>query len=418
MVEQDAAVVIFCGRLIDGTGGPSLEDAAVLMREGRIVAVGSSAEITQLTEVSSAERVDARDQTMLPGLVDAHVHIAWGTSDLPGWELAQRDRDLMMAWAIGSAQAALRTGVTTLRDCGAPNGITLKLKRSIGSAMIIGPRLLACGPCITTTGGHGEFMGVTADSADELRRRVRETCRGGADFIKIMATGGLMDPETNRRRAQYSESELRVAIEDAHRLGRSVVVHANATEGIRNAVAAGADTVAHCNWLGTQDGTIDYDWKVADEIAHRGVYVDLNIGGATRLLRTGDGCAQDWSAPGSPQNRWELMADMRRRGVKIFFSSDHFGPNCATYTHALIDAGERLGLTMEASIWRTTGLAAEAIGLGNQIGTIEVGKTADLLLVGGDAVTDPRALLRVRSVYLRGHLVVRDGFLAPPPLGA
>jgi imidazolonepropionase-like amidohydrolase len=321
-----------------------------------------------------------------------------------------------MAWSITSAQAALRVGVTTLRDCGAGAGITLELQRAIADGTVVGPRLQACGPAITTTAGHGEFLGTTADSADELRRRVREWCRQGVDFIKIMATGGLSDPETNRLRAQYSEAELRAAVDDAHRLQRQVVAHVNATEGIRNAVAAGVDVLAHCNWLGAEDGTIDYDQAVADEIARRRIYIDLNIEGAFRPFPTGDGWAQDWTSPGAPQNRWQLMEAMRQAGVPIFFTSDNAGPRLAEFPRLLVEAGRQGELSAEELIWRATGLAAEGIGLAEQTGTIMAERAADLIIVDGDVVEDLSALLRVRAVYLAGRLVVSDNWIAPAPV--
>jgi len=415
VAERETVRLVRCGRLIDGTGQPSIRDAAILIDGAQIVAVGPAADIADRPEAAGATVVDATAGTVVPGLIDGHVHIAWGTETYPAWPAARADSNLLMAWSIASAQAALRAGITTLRDCGAPGGITLQLQKAIVDGTILGPRLQVCGPAITTTAGHGEFLGTTADSSDELRRTVRTLCRQGVDFIKIMATGGSSDPETNRLRAQYSEEDLRAAIDDAHRLQRPVVAHGNATEGIRHAVAAGVDVIAHCNWLGAEDGTIDYDPAVTEEMARRSVFVDLNIAGAFRSFPNGDGWAEDWSAPGAPQNRWELMDAMRQAGVAIFFTSDNFGPEIAHFPRLLIDAGRQGKLGVEELIWRATGLAAAGIGLGEQTGTIEAGRRADLLCVDGDLVEDPEALLRVSAVYLDGQLVVNNGWVAPAP---
>lgn len=409
------SVLIESRRLIDGTGRPAIDDGAVLLAGGRIVSVGRAADVRATADAQglAPRRVDG---TLLPGLIDGHAHVALGWDAHPGWQAANQDRDLLMTWTIAGAQAALAAGVTTLRDCGAPGGITLKLKRALADATVLGPRLLACGPAITTTAGHGEFIGVTADTADELRKTIRELCREGADHIKIMASGGSMDPETNRRRAQYSEDEMRVAIEDAHRLGRPVVAHANATESIRRAVAAGVDVVAHCNWLGLEHGTIEYDPAVAETMAKNSIAVDLNIEGGSRPYTSVDGWAQDWSAPGAPQNRWDLMADMRRRGVRIFFTSDHFGPALARFPQILARAATLFGMAAEELVWRASGLPAESIGLGEETGTLQPGRSADVLIVDGDLTADVAALQQVRGVYLRGQEVVRDGWIAPPPI--
>ncbi len=405
--------LIRCGRLIDGTGKAAVRQAGVLLCGERIVAVGPLSEIESRPDAAAATVIDATSQTVLPGLIDGHAHIAWSIRDTAGWRAARDDRDQLMAWSVASAQAALCAGITTIRDCGAPDGITIPLKRSATLGTITAPHLLICGPAITTTAGHGEFIGITADSADELRRTIRALCRDGVDFIKIMATGGSMDPESNRLRAQYSVEELRAAVDDAHRLRRPVVAHANGTEGIRNAVAAGVDVVVHCNWLGLEDGTIDYDPAVVKEMARRGTFVDLNVDGGFRPLATGDGKAQDWSAPGAPQCRWDLFADMRQEGVPIYFTSDNFGPGIADFPKLLLDAARQGNLSIEEVVWRATGLAAQGIGVGATTGTIEAGRRADLLIVDGDMVENPNALLDVHAVYLAGKLTVQNGWLAP-----
>ena len=200
-------------------------------------------------------------------------------------------------------------------------------------------------------------------------------------------------------------------VEDAHRLGRRVVTHVNATEGIRNAVAAGADVLAHCNWLGATDGTIDYDPALAAEIARRGLLVDLNLDGATRSLATGDGWAEDGDRPGAPRNRWDLLADMRRAGVRMFFSSDDFGPGLASFPQSLAETGRDLALAAEEVIWRATCVPAEALGLHGQLGSIQPDPTADLLLIEGNLAGELANLTRVRAVYREGRLVGRDGWL-------
>jgi imidazolonepropionase-like amidohydrolase len=402
--------------MLDGTGAPAVSEASVLVFDGLIVGVGHTADLRRDPRAEEAEVVDAGDATLLPGLIDGHVHLGHGLGDDEIWRHAERDRDTLLGWTLASAQAALRAGVTTVRDCGSPAGVTLSIKRQLDMGLHNGPRLLACGPCITTTAGHAAFLGVTADSEVELRLRVREAVRDGADCIKLIATGGRIDPEptSNRRRAQYTIDELRAAVDDAHRLKRSVVAHANATEGIRNAVLAGVDVISHCNWLSEEEGRIDYDPAVAEEMVRRGVYVDLNIEGGWRSLAAADGSAEAWSTK-HPVNRWQLMEDMRQRGIPIFFTSDAFGPLVAEFPALLVHGCRVFGIPVHEAIWRATGLAAEALGLDRQVGTIAVGKRADLLLVEGCVAEDPTALLRVRSVWRDGIRAVHGGALAPAP---
>jgi imidazolonepropionase-like amidohydrolase len=406
--------LIHAGWILDGAGAPAVPRASVLVDDGLIVAAGSSVDLGLHPRAAEAEVVDAGDATLLPGLIDGHVHLGQGLGEDEVWRHAERDRDTLLGWTLASAQAALCAGVTTLRDCGAPVGVSLSVKRQLNLGLHTGPRLLACGPAITTTAGHGAFLGVTADSEMELRLRVREAVRDGADFIKLMATGGRIDPEptSNRRRAQYTVDELRAAVDDAHRLQRSVVAHANATEGIRDAVLAGVDVIAHCNWLAAEEGRIDYDTGVAEEMVRRGVFVDLNVEGGWRSLDAADGSAEVWATE-HPENRWQLMEDMRRRGIPIFFTSDAFGPLVAEFPALLVRASQVFGIPIHEVIWRASGLAAQAIGLGSQVGTITVGKRADLLLVEGSVADDATALLRVRSVWRDGIRVVHGGALAP-----
>ncbi len=401
--------VISCGRLVDGTGASPKANVAILMRQGLIEGTGTLAEMRMLAG-PNATTIDAQDKTVLPGLIDGHVHIAWDPGD---WSNSrpQLDLDMLLTRTIFSLQHALRCGITTIRDCGAPTGVTLRAKKLIADGLITAPRLLACGPYITTTAGHGAPIGLRADSKEELRQAVRQLCSQGADFIKIMATGGLLDPESNRRRAQYSADELRFAVEDAHRLNRTVVAHANATEGIRAAVQAGVDVIAHCNWLGTEDGTIDFDSEVAAEMVRLGTWIDFNIEGGITPLAKLDGRCQDWSSPGSSQNRWDVLAGLRQR---VFFTSDEMGPSVAKFPGLLLKAMDTLGLPVEDLIMRSTGLPAKALGMASKIGTIEVGKDADLLLLDGDLVADPTALERVASVFVRGEEVVSHGLLAAP----
>lgn len=403
-------LIIDAGSVLDGTGSRARTGCSVLIVGERIAAVASPQEIRQRPDARGADIVEAPDATLLPGLIDGHLHIGWRTTaDIE----PERNRDRLLAWMLASAHAALLAGITTIRDAGAPLGVTISFKRALAEGLHTAPRLQTCGPSITTTAGHATFLGETADTADELRKWVRKLAAEGVDLIKIMASGGAIDPETNRRRAQYSEAELRYAVEDAHRLRLPVLAHANATESIRNSVRAGVDVIAHCNWLGTEEGKIEYDARLSDEMAERGIFVDLNIEGGWRPLADADASAEDWV--NGPHTRWELFEDMRRRGVKIFFTSDEIGPLVGTFPSLLLKAHDILGIAIEEVVWRATGLAAEGIGLADDLGTIAPGKRADLLLVSGTLQDDPAALIRVRSVYRDGMRVVHEGQLAPSP---
>ncbi|MBM3190308.1 MAG: amidohydrolase family protein, partial [Chloroflexi bacterium] len=215
--------------LIDGTGRSPLADPYVIVEEGRIRLVGSGRPPKALTE--GAEVVAMPEATIIPGLVDAHLHLALALNR-PDWAQIDADPPRMALLAARAVQETLLAGVTTVGDCGARYGITIQLRDAIAAGWVPGSRVWACGTWLTVTNGHGYFWTHWGlDSAEELRKGVRQMVWDGADFIKIMASGGSTHgAKTNRRRAQYSVEELRAAVEDAHRLNKRVVCHVNATE--------------------------------------------------------------------------------------------------------------------------------------------------------------------------------------------
>jgi imidazolonepropionase-like amidohydrolase len=309
-------------------------------------------------------------------------------------------------------------GVTTQRDCGSPDLGVLRLRDAINAGIVTGPTIVASGPCVTTTGGHGDFIGLTADSAPELRGRVHELHDAGVDFIKVMASGGDMDPGTNRRKPQFSTDELRALVQCAHDHSLLVVAHCNPTESIRQAVEAGVDTIAHCNWLGEAEGTIDYDPDVAARLLERGTFIDLNIDATIRPYVDGDGWSQEWTEEFHPKNRWETHDQLRSRGARLLFTSDEFGYRTAGFPSLLARLVAELGMDVVEVIHRATAVPAQAIGLSDELGTISTGRRANLVLLEGDirAASAPSALQSARTVWVDGRVVSSLGQLSPPPI--
>lgn len=407
--------LIRAGVVITGADDPVLRNQMIVLESGRIHSVVP----VDSVRINPAEPViDMGDCTITPGLIDAHVHAAWGLDDQPGWAGARSDAESRFGWACGAVQRALAAGVTTMRDCGCPGMTMVRLRDAINACVVDGPRVLAAGPCITTTGGHGEFIGVCADSVQDLRLRVRELCRDGVDHIKLMVTGGAMDPETNRRRAQYSVSEVRAVVEDAHRLGRKVIAHCNGTEGLRVAAESGVDTISHCNWLGITEGTIEYDEAVAESILDQRIVLDLNIEATIADYAVRDGWAQRWPAGHTPRNRWELHADLRKRGAPIIVTSDEFGPRLASFPRMLADAMDTLDIDIAELIGYVTASPAAALGLGDELGTIKPGMRADLAAFGGDLTVHSEGLGRCRAVWRDGALRARNGHLVLATTGS
>jgi imidazolonepropionase-like amidohydrolase len=407
---DEMTTLIRAGRLIDGTGAPAREGAAVVVKGDCIAFVGLEAEARQA--FPDAEEVDARDGTVIPGLIDGHCHVVWANRELDPRAPGYRDR--LAIWAAGAAQAALAVGITTIADCGAPEDSSLHLRDAIEAGHVVGSRVVACGPSLTTTAGHGDYLGIAAlaDNADELRTQTRRWIRAGIDFVKIMASGGSADPPSNRRRAQYSVDELAPAVADAHRLRKRVVAHCNATEGIRNAVEAGVDVIAHCNWLGCEEGVVEYDDAVARRMGAQGTMVDLNGGGLGQLL-PGEGTTRGWHVAELPKRRWDIIDHMRREhGVRVYLTTDAIGPKIAGLTNVLTRFARETGVGAVEVVQMATQLPAIGVGVADRVGTVEVGKLADLVVLGGDPIADPAAFGRARLVIKAGRVVAVEGRIA------
>ena len=401
-----------CGVLVDGTGQPAREDVSVVVDRGVVAAVTPwrDRRIQGKHEV-----LDFSDATVTPGLIDGHAHLCWGSGQSPAWAGLPDDPAALVAWGIASGSAALAAGITTVVDCGSPAGLALLVRDLINSGVASGPRVYASGEAITTTGGHGEFIGTTADSATEMCRAIRGLVARGADLIKIMVTGGATDPHTNRRQAQYSREELVPAINDAHRLGRLVVGHANATAGILNAVQAGIDVVAHCNWLGSEPDTVVMDMPTVQEMANRGIYVDLNLQGARRPLAETDGKVVAWAeGVTKPASRWELLEPLRALGVGTYLSSDAFGPAIGSFPADLGQVVVEWDLPLEELIHRVTAVPAQALRLADR-GLIEPGRVGDFSVFDGDLRTTP-SLANPKAVYRHGQPSVESSRLSLPDI--
>jgi len=392
--------IVHAGRLIDGTGRPPVHDCAIRIDDGSVIEIGPAADLLARAP-GDAEIIDASTSTVIPGLIDAHVHVTCPPAPSGYIPVEQQGSDAeRYDRGVAALGEALRAGVVVQRDCGCPDLLSLLLRDAVRRGEVIGPRLVACGPAITTTAGHGHWIGRTADSDVEVRKRVRQLCLEGADFVKLMASGGDMTPRSNRRAPQFSDAEFDAAVRDAHRLGMPVVAHCNATEAMRQAAEFGADTVAHCNWLGELDGTIRYENAIADVFLAKGTFLDLNIGGTLNPYTHGDGWAmsQDFGFA----NRWELHGDLRRRGARLMLTSDEFGHQTADFPGLLGRFMAETGVPAVEVIYRSTLVPAMALGMADDTGSLEPGKRADLLVLDGDLVHQPEALTSPLHVFVNG----------------
>jgi imidazolonepropionase-like amidohydrolase len=385
---------------------------------------GIIADVRPAAEVPSGARVlDHSSATVAPGFIDAHVHLLF-TCDVDhdrtraSVELS-RPAQLALIGARNAVECLLG-GITTVRDCGDTDYITLDIRDAIASGAAPGPRVLAAGPPLTTTGGHLHWCGNTVDSADEIRRATRQLCTRGVDVIKVMASGGNMTRGSNKLLPQFETEELGLIVTEAHRLGRRVAAHALNTESIRRAVRAGVDTIEHCTWVDAH-GQPELDLELVKEMSQLPVSATLTMAGISRVLLPdyGEVGDEEQRAAGAMSRTGSLVDDlqwarqMRAEGVQLTVASDggvRFTP-FRRFDQSVECAMIGLGLTASEAIELSTLRAAEALGIGDQVGSIDVGKQADFVVLDGLLDDNSTGLGRVRQVWRDGSVVVDDGRL-------
>lgn len=403
------STVIRAARLVDGTGGPAVDDPVVFVDGGRIVAVrqGSADGLP-----ADAERLDFPGGTLLPGLTDAHVHL-----NLPGdgtvferW--AEEDDGVFVAAAAHAAREALLSGVTTVRDTGSRRGTAFSLRRAVTLGRGLAPRLLLCGPPVTITGGHTWPMGGEADGVEGVRRRVRELCKQGADWIKVIGSGGGT-AGTLVHRPAFTREELTAIAEEAHRLDRRVTVHTVNAASLEDAIDAGVDGIEHALFL-VDNSHQEYAPRVAEKLAASGIPVTSTMVVGHDIVAAVDKMADPDADHRDQRERWTRMLDdtldqfakLRSVGVD-FISGTDAGWRFTGFTRIPDELWlmTQAGMTAAEAIHSSTGRAADVLGIAGETGRVKPGLAADLLVVGGDPLADVRALNDVRMVMRAGARV-------------
>ncbi|AZS35790.1 Imidazolonepropionase [Microbacterium lemovicicum] len=341
--------------------------------------------------------------TLMPGLIDTHVHLGFDGGPAPvARMMAESDADQLVLM-LHSARELLSAGVTTARDLGARGYLDVVVRDAIARGDARGPRIIASGSPLTPTGGHCWFMGGEADGGFELRTAVRRHHEHGVDSIKIMSTGGFMTKGSAPWFAQYSEKELALAVSDAHRLGKKAVAHAHGIEGIRHAVRGGIDALEHCSFV-TADGSFGFDAGLADEIAAAGVYVSFTLNVlAWRMINQGSGGFVDHFAM--------VVRELRARGVRIVTGTDAGIDNAPHYAYAAgLEVLEAVGIPRGEVLHAATAIAAESMGIEDEVGRLREGMSADIIGVTGDPEKDLTCLRSPALVVARGAEFSADSY--------
>lgn len=401
------------GKLIDGTGADPVEDSVVLIDGKTISQVGNRAEV-RLPE--GCIGIDISGKTVMPGLIDLHVHLSFEQMNVsqdryPLWVPGYLYRPLPWFGILcyANAKKAFEMGFTTLRDVGETIGeySPIALRNAINSGIVQGPRIYASGPWLTTNCGHnGDTLPPwlnrkdiasewIADGAGECLKAVRERIKMGADFIKIFGSGGIMDSYNHQ---EFNDEELAAIVGEAHSKGRRVAAHLEYPEGIKACVNAGVDSVEH-GWVLTEE--------VVDLMIQKGVVMVPTIYAIWNLVHHG-------AEFGMPQVYIETAKNtMYEKALKSFKMAHEagvklaMGTDCGYYPCPQGTNAKELELMMEfcgmsamEAIETTTKNGAEALGIGNKLGTLEAGKLADVLVVDGDPLVDITVLQKKENILL------------------
>jgi imidazolonepropionase-like amidohydrolase len=395
--------VLSGGRVFDGTGS-AVSDADVVISEGKIADVGPG--------LDGDEQVDVRGLTILPGFIDCHVHVMVSGIDLV--RRLQRPFSYPFFQAARNLEATLDCGITTVRDAG---GADLGVQRAVEDGLIDGPRLQIAISALSQTGGHGDGWlpsGITtflmsphpgrppslADGPEEVRKRVREIIRAGANVIKVHTSGGVLSPRDSPKHAQFQPDELAALMAEATAAGLPVMAHAQATDGIKNALHAGVRSIEHGIYL--DDEAIEMMlrnqvWLVPTLVAPHSV---LNAASAGSQLP--DGVAA--KAREVIDAHASSFARAVAAGVKIAMGTDSgVGPHGTNLDELpLMAAG---GMTPAQVLTATTQSAADLMRIGDETGTIMPGKRADLVVLAGDPFDLAKLKSNIRAVYAAGRKV-------------
>jgi imidazolonepropionase-like amidohydrolase len=392
-------VLIRGAYLIDGTGADPVRDCSLVIEGERISAIQPGG---GLRATADAISIDVEGRPVIPGLFNCHVHLQMDAGRSPLTDLDAEPAGLSLLRAARRAAEMLRRGITTVRDCGAKDSQVIHLRMAIASGVLDGPRIHACGRAICATGGHALVVSEAVDGAAQVERAALRQIGAGADFVKLMATGGFGKEDEQLDRSEFDMAEIRAAADTAHRAGKKLAVHAYGNQGVRNAIAAGADSIEHAAFL---------DEATVELLQQGGTFVVPTLTNTYRVVTEGlAGGLSEYMVKTAAAVFPTMMTNARRAyraGVKMALGTD-----AGSWLNPHTDIVTELRLRVEAgatpldAITMGTRGSAQCLGIDNVVGTLQPGKLADLVVLDGDPLEDLSAVERVWGVYKEGASVL------------
>lgn len=394
------SILLRGGTLIDGTGRDPVRDAAVLIADKRIQFAGRGNAFTDIPP--DYTEVDATGLTLLPGLMNLHVHLTVDERMPRKLDEHALEETRSTLGAYSRLQRCIERGVTLLRDLGAPHFGLVKLREAIDAGTLTGPRLLVCGKAICMTGGHAYVICEEVDGPDNVAAAARRQIKAGADFIKIMAEPGSAEGALTRRQPEMTPEEIHAAAGVAHRAEQQIAAHTMSPPVIKLCLDAGIDVVEH---------GYDLDEECIDRMVAAGTWLIPTVQVYERIISGQDQPGMAHLLPHARQAQecaQRSLPEAIRAGVRIACGTDAGSPNnppeeLIPELQAYVDAG----MTHMQALQTATLHAAEMIGLSRELGTIEAGKFADVIAIEGDPLSDITALRNVQLVIKDGDVLLK-----------
>ena len=413
MTQQQAQFKLIKGKyLVDGNGGTPLEQGAILLEGTKIRAIDAQHKLAA-PEGATVEVFDFPEASILPGLVDVHTHLNYPGDGTHTNDVMDETDDILLMQSIVNARNYLDLGVTSIRDNGAKNHTTLSLKEGIRRHLATGPRLQICVNPLTVTGGHMWQMGAEADGLDGVIAMTRKMIKMGADYIKVAVTGGSTLGSYPNLPA-YNVDELRAIAYESHKFQRLVAGHAHASDGISNALDAEFDMIIHCTWR-EPDGSSVFREDLVERIVKQGAWINptlQQIIGAPRDNLLDKAKTSTLTPPEQERldrlerhypERLEQVQKMIKLGVKFVTGTDcGWGEVPFNQIHKEMDLFIKAGMNPMKAVMTATKDAADSMGMGNIVGTLEAGKEADIAIFSGAPHLDVNDIVKVAAVFQAG----------------